>query len=489
MPPKTMESPSETQVANFEVPLSAETMQTVRWMCTHEAKLMTVLFLDTQSNFIGPDRMDVDFREFVGSEAEHPPGKRKPFAYCDKSLKQGKIVEQGVPQGGRGGKTGYALIEDSDHYVALAGELLKWSLEYPDISLQTILSVPQSPSGVSAQTHRMGVLLELLTSPKEHVPLTDVLGVDFSKVDRAGYDNIESAISGAANKMESEGFLSIDRVIEENDREFEILDPNYPNGYGRRLRSLAVEGIYAFMQARTEAGQFSFTQEECLRFVTTWALQQDPDIDLAHIRDRLSTTLNGNTGQSDDGSDSLIPGLRPIGSFNDGYRTRLHVVGEYEEALTKLVNIFINYDTRDAEGGNEVTQIGAEGDTVAQDDQIKKSSFVEKGLQAAQEIIEDDRLKGMLIDKAHRFSRAENKQSKAETYQVLMAIITDAGMQLTSSEVYARYVARTERQIEERTVATYLGELVTKKALVAEMRRRDATLRFMHKFYGITETA
>lgn len=133
----------------------------------HEAKLLVTAIIASHPDYwFTATKLK---NELTSRQGPHPAWPQLPmttFLYCKNSLEPIGAVVKGRVAGDYREVDAYKASESGQKYgLALAGELLEWSLEHPEISLQQIFGSTSTSGAVRSPETRFHVLEAILTHP------------------------------------------------------------------------------------------------------------------------------------------------------------------------------------------------------------------------------------------------------------------------------------------------------------------------------------
>ncbi len=393
-----------------EPELSPATMEFITGAANHEAKLLLELYFAQTAGLLGELKLTQSFREFLGPEAEWCPSDESLARYCDDSMGAvAQVVRRKINTHTKIALSGFELCEDRlDLGVPMAAGLLRWSLDYPDVSLQRLLGGTRSNSQVRTPQFRTQTLFALVRAARP-LSISEIAGVEHLPNDSQEYKNKIISIDNSVRRLEIEGLLTVKRQITDNQTQFDIV----PLSRQINPRSLLVAGIYAYRTLCESRSQSSFKMLECLDFIEAWMASRGEPTDKAELRQQLNDTLC-RTGS--ERHQRWLPGLKRNEKFSETGLTSVALVEDFRQALTDFVGILQAID-------------GQADETIR------------NGYALAEEIAGNDAYKGMLINKAHRFSHDANSQPHAETCAQILALVAEEGT-LSVAALHRLYVHR-----------------------------------------------
>jgi hypothetical protein len=433
--------------------VSGETISRITAMANHEAKLITVLYLNNLDETLTNQNLGLGVLRFTNQSSWRP----KPdfaYRYCQDSLEPTGIVEAQTVTGRRGPTTGYALTESGSSSVPEVGLLLDWSLRYPDLSLQTIFGQTSTPGQTSSPENRLRALLEVLTHNDADLSTAEIAGVgpqllrEHPDEYQVRLSNADSAVRG----LERAGIITAERSILKNTRQFEILTPDYPTVSPNKDRSVVVEAVYSFIRDCWTKDQRFFDYTECLNYIVPMAQGIDESLDEATIRTQLTAAFASGKAVNDGVEYYNLPGVRRLGTFNEGHFTKVALNEDYRPALEDLLNIILAIDEQDP-------------------------AMIAHGKDLAEQIASDtpsgNATRGMLFDKAYRFSKNATRESKHVATGRIAEVLGAADAPLTLAEV--RIELSEERDLSPAMVRKYLGAMAAAGDVIIEEGPADVS--------------
>jgi len=430
--------------------VTLETIDMLVGMGNHEAKLLALLYFGSHGISEGRAAMHEGFLKFIGKDAKWKPAESIPFAYCEKSLAPyGHVVEEAVPYQS-GFARGYKITDKGLGVgTAIAGQLLAWSLSYPELSLQTIFGPTRSSGQTRAPQHRVRVLMDLITTNKEHLSVNDMIDEKEEGSRSEAYRKNLINIDSACGALEQAGLVEVDRVVVANNTRYTIRSYDKPE-LSRSELSDVVNGVYEFLATCKQQGLDGFTYADCLAFVTERLRHKLGNIDEAQIRDRLTRAFTGAT---------VLPGLERQDASRTG-NTEVRLVSEYRAALQALFDTVLKIDGHDP-------------------------MALATGHAFSRKVQSSEAMRTALLDKAYAFSKQAKGQPREATKQQLMQILNNVDGPINLSDLHARYENAFERKVTPHLVRTYLGELAADRVIRVIKIRGDATRTQLHNFYEI----
>lgn len=430
--------------------LTPEVMDIVSGVGNHEAKALLMIYLGDNPGPMRLTDMGRGFQDFIGDETEWQPNRTQAFNYCRSSFESvGQVAAGEVEHEGKWYKA-YSISEQGQELgVPLAGMLLKWSVDNPDISLQQIFGSTRSAGKTRAPQSRAELIMELLTAPEQGLSITDIAITNGEVNGERGYHNRLTNIRTAAEALEKHGFVTVERVSEGNIRQFLVEDPTKPES--TYPRGAVTNAVYDFLQERFEGEEALFNYEECLEGVLGTLSHSGKDFDEADIRAELSLLLGSRL--------TSLPGVKRLGTFNRGAHTRVTINEEHREALEDLANILMIVD-----GGDE--------------------TLLAEGRKAAREIAGNFELKGKLMSKARRFSPNVGSQPIEQTAKEVTTLLLEAGGSHDTDAIGGLYKERYSRSLSKQALQLVMRRLIEEEKITVEKGRAKSSLKTTRNFYA-----
>lgn len=311
--------------------------------------------------------------------------------------------------------------------VPLAGAILDWSYRHPSMSLKQVFGTTKGEQDVQSPLRRYYMLYDLITRPgNPRGPSTARLAEEFGIGDSRGR-------IVAANRLVDFGWLQKETISDANNRQFEIVDPEYKTGRGKRpFEKLKPETQLTF-NALKKASEVKgvWGVDEFFTFINEQYPGADPKIlhtakkNIRHALLPDTTTFRGT--------------IEAVGGklYDDGGRVELKK--PYEEAAIELVTIIDSFCSGD-EGA------------------------INCGRTMAKQIVQSPETFKELFIKAKETSNYVNQDPRID--ERVKIIIERAGSLITEHEIRSQYREETGRNITPIVVRESLDRLVSSDAIV-----------------------
>lgn len=287
----------------------------------HEAKMLVTAIIASQ-----PGRWfstTVLKHELRSRQGTHPGWIQEPtttFGYCSNSLEPIGAVVKGRIAGKYQEVDAYKASDiGQKHGLAFAGEILDWSLAYPNVSVQQILGSTSTSGSVRSPGTRFHAFEAILSHPTENPSQKEI-------IDSLSDMHSEKGVENCLDFMRQYGFIEITATPQEDFNPLVAINGPASNkevfriGNGARAVRSAIDELHK--QGVTEL-QFSQILKN--------AISANPDVDPIAIRDSLVRGINSKS--------TVHPQLKAIdrkGIIRDKSVVRL--AGETSEAIEDLIN-------------------------------------------------------------------------------------------------------------------------------------------------------
>lgn len=426
------------EAATPEHLVTDDTLNLVAGVGNHEMKALTLLFLGQYHEAFDRHGMDAGFRAWLSPASVWKPAPGIPFGYCEQSLEPiGQVVKNPVI-GPRETTVSYYL-SDLGHRtgLALAGLLLDWSLQYPEVSLQNVFGPTYSPHQARVMQYRLHVLAGLLTAPGGEASTAELAGPPSMVTDRKDYHTKLSNLDRASRGLERSGIVNAERVIQPDKTQYEILATDYPHKRPEPSHSPVVDALHDFIRACQDKNQRQFTYSECLDYITTDLEQAGGQLAGSAIKAQLTSALGGHSVQNNV-QYRLVPGIKRSATFSAGHFTKVSLNETYRPALETLLNLVLAVDAHDA-------------------------GLMEQGQALAWRISNDEQQKARLIAKAYRFSPAAKKLGRTGTSGQIVTNLATTTLALTTPALRQEPHDKFDTSLTPGSLKKLLGELAAKR--------------------------
>lgn len=322
----------------------------------------------------------------------------------------------------------YVLKEKAKELgIPLAGAILDWSYRHPDMSLKQVFGTSKGDKDVQSPLRRYYMLYDLITSPDNPrgpstVRLAEQFGVGSSKGRLV-----------AANRLVDFGWLNKETISDTNNRQFEIVNPEYQTGRGKRpFDQLKPETQLTFNALkRASAVKQTWGVDEFFAFIDEHYPDTDPKVLHAakkNIRHALMPDTTTLRGTIQDASGKL---------YDDGGKVELKE--PFQEAILELVAIIDAFCSGDQQA-------------------------IAHGRAMAQQIVQNPQAFTTLFMKARETSNYANQDPRID--ERIRTIIEGAGSLMTEHAIRSMYREETGRNITPVVIRESLARLVDRAAIV-----------------------
>lgn len=414
-------------------------------MGNHEAKLALTGIIATRSDtwFTGAD-FATEIKALQTEQAGRgwAPDSKHLLYSCRRSLvPAGLAVEDTIlrPRGEVAAfKANNARPETVVMGHAIGGLLMRWSMDFPDLSIQTIFGPTKSRTAFRTPELRYNIYKVLASeSDSEQSYHTLAQNIANGSINAHNVNRNIRTLSGA-------GILETHVLDIADDIVLRIIDPKF--------RHLALEFtdlkhetqiVYTALQTLWAMGKREITFDQ----LTAEACVIDPKLDVQLLR-RLYEY-----GYAENGMPGLTLSSRAIEA-----RTTVKISGAHSEGLTQLVDRL-----EEVRGGS--------------------TSTLEKYILQAQKIMNNKQDVTTLFEKAHRFSsRVEGNANTLLDQETLLAILRESGP-MTVQQVFER-LAESDKSISQGAVGNFLRSMTREGLLQVHSQRRDARQKRLVNFYS-----
>lgn len=430
-----------------------------------EMKALTLILLAQQNAYLNRGPMGTMLRKALEQGgSEWIPGSGQAFSYCRQTFEPIGQVVKGTVESNRGMSDAYKVSDDGYEVgVPFAGLILDWSLKYPDLSVQTIFGATNSSGDSRSAQRRAEVLFELATHPKSDkgLSISDISQHERKDSHTKAYKTDLGALINAVERLEDAGIVTVDRSLEANDRQFEIVNATRSET-DSVTAPIVTHAVYEFIQSLTDQDQTTFSFDECLSWITERIRQQHPDYDAAQIRNELSYKIAWHSPEHSSGNvRQPIPGLVQLSTFNEGGHTRVKLNPAVQQPITELMGILMAVEDRDPE-------------------------MLAHGRRRADKIAASPEDVGAIGTKAYRFSPYAKKRPMQQTAEQVREILAGTGGPLDVSQITDALRAE-GRQLTPASTKLILQTLVDSGGVVVSRgRSRDNTLQ-ERNYYQISD--
>ena len=439
---------NKEQSTSYE-PLSEEDfIKLLNGTGNHEIKLLTTAILaSSHDEWFSRTKLHTELMRIQGVPVAWEINRLTPSNYCDHSLGPiGAVVIDEI-QGKRGLIHSFKASEFGRTYgLALAGTLLEWSLENPQLSLQTVLGSTASRGQVRSPEVRYMILSELATNPNEEISFVDVkkeLGLS-----SYSYNNIANHLREMANQ----GLIDQKSNLDEYNPIFTIEKPSYQHWY-RELpdTSITTRAIYTGLQELFKSG----TAEASLYEIVEACSGAMPEVDIQQIYYKLVKTAAKNS--------TSLPAIRL--TDRNGAPVKKTTVRLNDETAPVILDLLERFE--ELKEGKALNRLGDKALT----------------------ILANPTKCYILFDKAKQTSvrYAASQETREDTYQRIINVVRELG-HISSAEIRVELKNR-GHNMNLLSVRAAAGELATEGRLIATQARRKSTHLKKLNLYSVPERA
>ncbi len=395
----------------------------------HEAKALTLIAMGNGNIFSEGDlhRTVIDHQE---KQKKWDAGHGVPFNYCKHSLSPIGLVTKEVLDPDLS-TYGYQAMEyGRTTGVDLAGILLKWSYNHPNVSLYQMLGSTNSPGSKtkteedrnrSPQT-RYKIFFELATNPDSRIRQADVINA-------LGMD--QAVIEPHIRSLGKTGIITYEHSMHGKAHAFFRLKETHPANEPTAYRRVITLTSHVYSLLKDNQGQAFLSSEDLIQQL----LDRFPNyqnLNLEYIRDCIRNIC----------TDLERQGYAERNKFSQKFQSEITLTDEQREAMLSLIEILDRFQMGDVE--------------------IRKM-----GREFAQRVMADPNLFSTLMLKAKEASPSANRQSREQSNSDILSIIANSHG-ITVSDLQTEYQKRTGKQVDRKTIDADVLNLAKQGLLMRE---------------------
>lgn len=379
--------------------------------------------------------------EAQGEQVSWEPSHRLFFNYCQNVFEpQGLLVRSTVLNRRHEEVEAYKISElGSTTGLGIAGHLMKWSLDHPDLALTTFMGGRYSVNeeGVSGQWARVGIFADLLSTPNDEQSVGGLKGF--------GDVGIEQ-MSRILGELEDDGLINIEHAADLSSRIFET-----KASHGRdSLRPLETASSVAQAYHKVLGELISEEGTISADDIVTRMVDILPRTDIREIRSFTARTFTTSY-------QALSPSSGLIGKNfnNDGSLSRVSLEPAMVKALQGLLDIIFN---------------------------SSNPAYIAEGRKLAEKIISDATQVSELMRKAKEHSSMTDTLSKQEMHDLVVASL-DEGAQYTVDDIRQLLSRATGKNYTRNGVDNIIRRMANNGLLSSGDFPQANTARLIRKYY------